>query len=237
MLKGLAPTRERARALIMAGQVFCGTNRVEKPGALHSGEDEFSVAGSASRYVSRGGDKLEGALIDFDVDVQGLTAVDVGASTGGFTDCLLQHGCSFVYAVDVGHGQFDWKLRNDDRVKTIERVNARYLSLKEIGTPVDLAVIDVSFISLTKVVPAVLSVLKPDGRVVALIKPQFEVGKGEVGKGGVVRDPLKQQGAVDAVLSFVRELDCEVKGVTPSRLLGPKGNREFFIYFFKKGVR
>ena len=218
----------------MAGSVFTGGQRVEKAGALFAWETDFEIRGEAQRYVSRGGEKLEGALEDFHVDVDGLTALDAGASTGGFTDCLLKHGCNKVFSVDVGHGQLDWRLRNDPRVVVLERTNVRYISPDALGEQVDLAVIDVSFISLTKIIPPVISCVKPGGTFLALIKPQFEVGKGQVGKGGVVRDPQKHLEVIEKIRSFVASLGCEVKGVAQSRLLGPKGNKEFFILFVRK---
>jgi 23S rRNA (cytidine1920-2'-O)/16S rRNA (cytidine1409-2'-O)-methyltransferase len=231
--KGLAPSRERARSLILAGAVFSEGRPVVKAGSLYPPEAAFEVRVPTSQYVSRGGDKLESALKAFDLDVAGCFALDVGASTGGFTDCLLKHGCARVIALDVGYGQLHWKLRNDSRVTLLERTNARNLQEDSLEEKVDLAVIDVSFISLTKIIPAVLRVVKRGGRVLALVKPQFEVGKGEVGKGGVVRDREKHRKAVNAVEECIRGLGCEVKGVAESALLGPKGNREFFIYFVK----
>jgi 23S rRNA (cytidine1920-2'-O)/16S rRNA (cytidine1409-2'-O)-methyltransferase len=234
--KGLVSSRERAKALILAGAVFSDGRPVQKAGSLYAPDAALEIRASESRYVGRGGDKLEGALRAFNMDIAGCTALDVGASTGGFTDCLLQHGCCRVIALDVGYGQLHWKLRNDPRVILIERTNVRNVKEGDIGEKVDLAVIDVSFISLTKVIPAVLKVVKPGGRLMALIKPQFEIGKGQVGKGGVVRDPEKHSRVVDTVKEFVRGLGCEIKGIAESVLLGPKGNREFFIYFVQPGA-
>jgi len=231
--KGLVPSRERARALILAGAVFSEGQPVGKAGSLYAPDAGFEIRAPKSRYVSRGGDKLESALKAFNLDVTGCFALDVGASTGGFTDCLLQHGCTGVIALDVGYGQLHWKLRNDPRVNFLERTNARKLRDDSLNEKVDLAVIDVSFISLTKVIPAVLKVVKTGGRVLALIKPQFEVGKGQVGKGGVVRDSGKHRMVVNAVEECIKGLGYEVKGISESALLGPKGNREFFIYFVK----
>jgi 23S rRNA (cytidine1920-2'-O)/16S rRNA (cytidine1409-2'-O)-methyltransferase len=181
-------------------------------------------------YVSRGGLKLAKALVEFDIDVTGLIALDVGASTGGFTDCLLQHGAGRVYAVDVGYGQLAWKLRQETRVINLEKTNIRYLEPETLGERVDLVVIDASFISLAKVLPNTLRHLKPGGSIVALIKPQFEVGKGEVGKGGVVRDEEKHRAVVRSIEEFAQSLGLTVNGVTDSPILGPKGNREFLIY-------
>ena len=187
--KGLAASRPRAKALIMAGKIRVNDQLADKPGSTVGPHDTISLKGEDLPYVSRGGLKLEKALAAFDIHVTGWTCLDVGASTGGFTDCLLKHGASKVYAVDVGYGQFAWELRNDPRVFLIERTNIRHLSLESLPSPVDLVVIDVSFISLKIVVPAVLKFLKKGSLIAALIKPQFEVGKGLVGKGGVVRDP------------------------------------------------
>jgi len=220
----------------MAGAVFSNGRLVKKAGTLYATDTEFEIRGPEHRYVSRGGDKLEGALNTFHIDLTGRTALDVGASTGGFTDCLLQHGCSHVIALDVGYGQLHWKLRNHPRVTCMERTNARNLQQGNLDRQVDLVVMDVSFISLTKIIPPVLSLVEPGTPIVALIKPQFEVGKGEVGKGGVVRDRDKQEKVLNHIQEFVEGLGCTVKGLVQSPLLGPKGNREFFIYFSKKGV-
>ena len=233
--RGLAPTRERAKTMIMAGMVFSNGKRVEKAGTQAGLDVHLEVKGEKYPFVSRGGEKLRGALEEFEIAVDGLTALDVGASTGGFCDCLLQHGCKKVIALDVGHGQLDWKLRNDERVTAMERTNARFLGETGLDILVDLAVIDVSFISLTKIIPAVLSVVKPGCSILALIKPQFEVGKGEVGKGGVVRDTEKHRKVIEKIKNFVVTLGCIVNGVSPSVLPGPKGNLEFFILFTKKG--
>ncbi len=225
----LAPTRAKARSLIMRGAVYVDGERVDKAGALVKASSEVTVKDSSQKYVSRGGYKLEGALSEFGIDVSGSVALDVGASTGGFTDCLLQRGVARVYAVDVGYGQLDWKLRNDERVAVIEKLNARYLMPEDIGEKVDIAVIDVSFISLTMVIPPLKNVLKPRGRLVALIKPQFEVGKGQVGKGGIVRDEAKHQEVIEKISSFLNGLGFTVTGVIPSPILGAQGNKEFLI--------
>ncbi|MBU2552620.1 MAG: TlyA family RNA methyltransferase [Proteobacteria bacterium] len=226
---GLAETRSRARALIMAGLVLDDGKPVGKAGQELPVSTAISLKDQGPGYVSRGGLKLEGALTDLDLDVTGLRALDVGASTGGFTDCLLQRGAAEVVAVDVGYGQLHWRLRQDPRVKVIERVNARYLTLEQVGEPVDLAVIDVSFISLALILPAVAKGVKSRGWILALVKPQFEVGRDQVGKGGVVRDPALRQQAVDHVARAARTIGLEPEGQAESRLPGPKGNREIFL--------
>lgn len=227
--RGLAETKSKARSLIMSGNVYVGGERIDKAGALVREGAEISVKESGLRYVSRGGLKLEAALKSFEIDVSAKTALDVGSSTGGFTDCLLQSGASRVYAVDVGYGQLDWKLRNDPRVVVREKLNARYLRPEDIGERVDIVVMDVSFISLTMVIPPAAGVLKPGGVLIALIKPQFEVGKGEVGKGGIVRDEEKHREVIEKIENFVRGLGFDVKGVIPSPILGAEGNKEFLI--------
>lgn len=234
--RGLAPSRERARALILAGQVVVGDRLVDKAGTKVDDQAPIRVKGADLRYVSRGGLKLEKALAAFDLDVRGRTALDVGASTGGFTDCLLQHGAARVIAVDVGYGQLAWSLREDPRVVNLERTNIRHLEPGALAETPDLAVIDASFISLEKVLPPTLLLLADRADVVALIKPQFEVGKGQVGKGGVVRDPEQHQRVVDRVRCFAEQLGCEVLGLDESPILGPKGNREFLIHLCKTGA-
>lgn len=231
--KGLVQSRERARALIMSGKVMVNGRKVDKAGEMIQADAAITLAGEDIPYVSRGGLKLEKALDEFGIDVSGKAAMDVGASTGGFTDCLLQRGARKVHAVDVGYGQLDLKLRNDPRVVNIERRNIRYLEREIIPEPIDIATIDASFISLTKVIPKVLEFLKEDGELIALIKPQFEVGKGEVGKGGVVRDEAKQTAVVEKIKGFCEEIGLTVIGVIESPILGPKGNREFLIYLKK----
>ena len=196
--RGLVPSRERAKALIMAGQVIIGDHKVEKAGQLVDDSLEVRIKNDLP-FVSRGGLKLEKALDEFKIDVNGLTVMDVGASTGGFTDCLLQRGASRVFAVDVGYGQLAWKLQQDERVFSLEKTNIRYLEAGTLPSVPDMAVIDASFISLDKVLPNTLSLVKSRGTVVALIKPQFEVGRGEVGKGGVVRDPEKHAAVIESV--------------------------------------
>jgi 23S rRNA (cytidine1920-2'-O)/16S rRNA (cytidine1409-2'-O)-methyltransferase len=227
--KGVVSTRAQARSLIMSGAVFVEGCRVDKAGTLVREDSKLEVKGSLLRYVSRGGVKLEAALREFEVDVRDKVALDVGASTGGFTDCLLQHGAKKVYAVDVGYGQLHWKLRQDPRVVLLERTNARYLRPEDIGEPVDISTVDVSFISLTKVIPPVRDILRDGGILVALIKPQFEVRKGEVGKKGIVRDESKHIEVINKITNFLQELNFKVLGVIPSPILGADGNREFFI--------
>lgn len=228
--RGLVESRTKAQAVIIAGSVFSGERRIEKPGQLLVDDLPLELRGAALPYVSRGGFKLAHGLDHFGLDPTGMTAIDVGASTGGFTDVLLQRGAAQVYAIDVGHGQLDWRLRNDPRVTVMEKTNARYVSRDAIGDPVDLVVCDASFISLRTVLPASLALVKPEGWLIALIKPQFEVGKGEVGKGGVVRDEALRArvcGEIEAWLAT--DLGWSVEGVEPSPILGPKGNREFLI--------
>ena len=227
--RGLAPSREKAQALIMAGQVLVDDRMLDKAGQQVSAQAEIRIKGETLPYVSRGGLKLRRALDEFGLDVTGLVALDVGASTGGFTDCLLQAGARQVYAVDVGYGQLAWKLRQDGRVVNIERTNIRYLTLEELGCAPDLAVIDASFISLAKVLPATVRLIRPGGYVVALIKPQFEVGRGEVGKGGIVRDPAAHTRAIESVRRAAMELGLTVSGQCDSPITGADGNREFLI--------
>jgi 23S rRNA (cytidine1920-2'-O)/16S rRNA (cytidine1409-2'-O)-methyltransferase len=228
--RGIAPTRERARALIMAGRVAVEGKVIDKPGTRIDFETPIQLKGETDAYVSRGGEKLEGALKAFDIRPAGLVVMDVGASTGGFTDCVIRKGARKVYAVDVGYGQLAWKLREDPRVVNLERRNIRYLQRQEIEEEIDLILIDTSFISVEKFIPHLLGFLKKGGAILSLIKPQFEVGRKEVGKGGVVRDPMLHQKVIDRISSFCRGLKLEVMGVTESPLVGPKGNKEFFIY-------
>jgi 23S rRNA (cytidine1920-2'-O)/16S rRNA (cytidine1409-2'-O)-methyltransferase len=231
---GLVTTRQRAQAFIMEGKVWVDGKRIEKAGVRVSADAKVEIVGEEVPYVSRGGMKLEKALDYWKIAVAGKTFLDVGASTGGFTDCLLQRGAARVYAVDVGYGQLAWKLQRDERVVSLERSNIRYLTREQLGDEPDSAVIDVSFISLQKIVPRVVALIKEGGDIVALIKPQFEVSKGEVGKGGVVRDQKKHERVVDEVASSAGLLGVTVNGVMESPLLGPKGNREFFICFKKQ---
>ncbi|MFH7325020.1 TlyA family RNA methyltransferase [Desulfurivibrio sp. C05AmB] len=225
--RGLAPSRQRAQALIAAGLVRAGDQMVDKAGTLLAPETELSVKENLCPYVSRGGLKLAAALDHFAVDPSGLVCLDIGASTGGFTDCLLQRGAARVYAVDVGYGQLAWKLRQDERVVVRERTNARYLSSAEIPEVIALAVLDASFISLELLLPALLPLLEPEARIIPLIKPQFEVGKGRVGKGGVVRDEDLRREVVARFKDFALSLGLHWEGVINSPIPGPKGNREF----------
>jgi 23S rRNA (cytidine1920-2'-O)/16S rRNA (cytidine1409-2'-O)-methyltransferase len=221
--------------MIMAGKVLVNLNPVDKPGTRVSENAQISLRGGDIPYVSRGGLKLEGALKDFAVNVQELVCLDIGASTGGFTDCLLQNGARRVYAVDVGYGQLAWKLRQDPRVAVLERTNFRHLAPDEIPERMDLATIDVSFISLKIVVPATLKFMKPGSRIIALIKPQFEVGREKVGKGGVVRDTGLQQLVVDNLKVFFRKQQLGVSAVVPAPIKGPKGNQEYFALLHLPG--
>lgn len=228
--RGLAESRERGQALILAGQVLVNDQKVDKSGTLVLPDADIRILGEVMPYVSRGGLKLEKALGDFAIDVRDKTALDAGASTGGFTDCLLQHGVKRVYAVDVGYGQMAWKVRQDPRVVVIERVNIREMEPKLVPERIDIVVIDVSFISLEKVIPSVLRFLRPDGEIVALIKPQFEVGKGQVGKGGIVRDKTARDEAVERVRKFVQEQGFAVQGIILSPITGQDGNVEYLLY-------
>jgi 23S rRNA (cytidine1920-2'-O)/16S rRNA (cytidine1409-2'-O)-methyltransferase len=231
----LAPSRERAQALVLAGRVLVNGQKVEKAGTGADSEAEIRLLGPDLRYVSRGGLKLEAALRHWNLDVAGKVCMDVGASTGGFTDCLLQHGAARVIAVDTGYGQIDLRLRQDARVRLLEKTNARYLKPEDIGGAVDLLVIDVSFISATLVLPAVLAAAFPDPthtgkQIVVLVKPQFEVGRGRVGKGGIVRDEAAQKEALEKVRTNLLELGCRQTDAIESPILGAEGNREFLLY-------
>ncbi|MEA3465393.1 MAG: TlyA family RNA methyltransferase [Thermodesulfobacteriota bacterium] len=228
--RGFCASRERAQAMIMAGKVLVAERVIDKSGTKIDYESEIRLRGEDIPYVSRGGVKLAGGLKDFSLSVVGRVAIDVGASTGGFTDCLLQQGVKKVYAVDVGYGQLAWKLREDKRVVNLERINIRALTVDQLPERPDLAVIDASFISLEKVLPPTLSLLQETADIVALIKPQFEVGKGKVGKGGVVRDPDLHAEVIEKIKIIAIELGCLVQAVTASPVLGPKGNREFLIH-------
>jgi 23S rRNA (cytidine1920-2'-O)/16S rRNA (cytidine1409-2'-O)-methyltransferase len=228
--KRLAKSRQRAQAMIMAGAVLVNDQPVLKAGTLISPEDSIELRGREMPFASRGGLKLDSVLNTLQLDVADKICLDVGASTGGFTDCLLQHGAQRIYAVDVGYGQLAWKLRQDPRVVVIERTNIRKMSSGALPHPVDLVTIDVSFISLKIVVPAVLKYLKKNARIIALIKPQFEVGKDQVGKGGVVRDPALHNQVIEQLTEFFAGIGLQTESVVPSPLLGPKGNREFFVY-------
>ncbi len=230
MERGLVNSREKGRALIMAGLVEVDGIRVEKSGHPIPDSAQVQVKRPRVTYVSRGGHKLKAAITHFSVDVDGRIMLDVGASTGGFTDCLLQHGARKVIAVDVGYGQLDWKLRQDPRVTVLERTNIRHLQPQTLDAVPQGAVIDTAFISLKQVIPAVMHLVADRAFVLALIKPQFEVGKGRVGKGGVVRDPALHQEVVEDLSRFFEGLNWHVMGHIPSPILGSKGNREFLIY-------
>ena len=232
--RALVPSRERARALILAGKVVVGEHAVDKAGAQVAEDAPVRLKGEDIPYVSRGGLKLEKGLDHFAVDPAGRVVVDVGASTGGFTDCLLQRGAAKVFAVDVGYGQLAWSLREDPRVVNLERTNIRELTTERLGERPSLAVIDASFISLDKVLPPTLALLAPGAEILALIKPQFEVGKGQVGKGGVVRDAEQHAAVVERIRTLAESLGCLILGVTESPILGPKGNREFLIHLRRK---
>ena len=227
--QGYADTRTKAQAIIMAGQVYVDGQKADKPGVSYDADAvSIEVRGQSCPYVSRGGLKLEKALRDFGVKPEGFVCSDSGASTGGFTDCLLQQGASKVFAIDVGYGQLDWKIRSDPRVVVMERTNIRYVTPEDLGEPLDLSVIDVSFISLKIVLPAIKSLLKPgQGQVLCLIKPQFEAGKDKVGKKGVVREPETHKEVLDNFVALAHELEFTILGLTFSPVKGPEGNIEF----------
>ena len=231
---GLAESRTKAQAMIMSGVVLVNEQRVDKPSQLFDTNSSVRVKGGddpASRYVGRGGLKLEAALREFQIDATGLACLDVGASTGGFTDCLLQHGAKKVVALDVGHNQIDWRLRNNPRVEVREGVNARYLQPEDFEQKFDLIVMDVSFISVTKVLPALLSLVSPRGSIITLIKPQFEVGRGQVGSGGIVRDESKRLRAVEEVNNAATALGLQVVNVIESPIQGAEGNIEYLALY------
>lgn len=227
--RGLAPSRAKAQALVLAGTVFSGDRRLDKPGATLGADVPLLVRGKDHPWVSRGGVKLAHALDGFKIDPRGKIALDVGASTGGFTDVLLQRGAARVYAVDVGFGQFDWKLRNDSRVVLLERINARRLTSAQVPEPVDLVVCDASFIGLEIVLPAPLALAKPRATVIALIKPQFEVGPERVGKGGVVRDSALHREVCERIVAWLTAQGWRALGVVESPIRGPRGNLEFLV--------
>ena len=235
--RGLAETRTKAQAMVMSGVVLVNEQRVDKPSEQFPPESQIRVKRAedpTSRFVGRGGLKLDAALKEFRIDPSGIVCLDVGASTGGFTDCLLQHGAAKVFAIDVGHNQIDWRLRQDPRVDVREGVNARHLTPEDFPTLFDLVVMDVSFISATKIFPAIVSLLKKGAQFIVLIKPQFEVGKGEVGGGGIVRDPEKRARVVDEVTEAARSLGLERLGLMQSPIQGAEGNVEF-LALFRKG--
>lgn len=228
--KGFTPSRQKAQALIGAGLVRVNDQKIDKAGTQVEADAVIEVAGPDHPYVSRGGVKLAAALDFFQLDPSGLVCADIGASTGGFTDCLLQRGAKKIFAIDVGYGQLAWKLRQDERVVVMERTNARHLKAGDLDEPIDLAVIDASFISLKLLLPPILALFKTSPAIVALIKPQFEVGRDRIGKGGVVRETELHEAVVAEIRDFAASLRLACCGVIPSPILGPKGNREFLIY-------
>ncbi len=231
VLHGFAQSRESASRLVLAGEVKVDGMIVDKPAKLVPADAKIEVIGPASPFVSRGGEKLKAGLDAFGIDPAGSVCLDVGCSTGGFTDCLLQRGAARVYAVDVGYGQFDWRLRQDSRVVLLERTNIRHLDRRTVPERIDVAVVDVSFISLTLVLPVVVSFLRPGGTALTLVKPQFEVGKGKVGRGGVVRDEAQRQAVKEHVIEHARRLGLQVLGAIDSPIEGRKGNREILVAF------
>jgi len=231
--RGITPTREKARALILARAVKINDSYPDKAGTLVAADAQVEIKGEDNPYVSRGGLKLKGALDEFNLDVRGLVALDVGASSGGFTDCLLQSGARKVYALDVGYGQLAWKLRQDKRVCVIERQNIRYYDGQDLQEKPDLATIDVSFISLKIVLPPVVKLISDKGIILALIKPQFEAGRSEVGKNGLVKDPVIHERVIKEIEDFSRAPNLSIEGTRVSSLLGPAGNKEFFILLRK----
>jgi len=230
--RGLVPSRERAQALILAGKVLVDGQKMEKAGTAVDPGAEIRLLGEDLKYVSRGGLKLEKALAHWQIDVTNKVCLDVGASTGGFSDCLLQHGAARVIAVDTGHGQIDFRLRQDSRVRLLEKTNARYLTREQVGEPIDCVAMDVSFISATLVLPAVIGAAFPQrkGQLVVLVKPQFEVGRELVGKGGIVRDEAAQMSSVEKVRQALRDLEFRKIDVIDSPISGAEGNREFLLY-------
>lgn len=234
--KGIFKSRERARACIMAGEIFVDGKRIDKAGEKVKENSEIVFKGEELPYVSRGGLKLEKAIKNFNINLQDKICMDIGASTGGFTDCMLQNGAKKVFSIDVGYGQFAWKLRTDPRVVCMERTNIRYVTLEQLGIAVDFASIDVSFISLTKVIPVALSLLTEKGEIMALIKPQFEAGREKVGKKGVVREMSTHLEVIKKIYDFVRNLNCSVINSGYSPIKGPEGNIEYLIYFTKDKV-
>ena len=228
--RGLAPSREKAKTMIMEGNVFVNNNREDKAGSRFPEDCQIEVRGKTLQYVSRGGLKLEKAMTHFGITLEGKICMDIGASTGGFTDCMLQNGAQKVYAVDVGYGQFAWKLRQDERVVCMEKTNIRYVTPEQIGDPLDFASVDVSFISLTKVLGPAKELLKEDGQMVCLIKPQFEAGREKVGKKGVVRDKSVHEEVIEKVITFALETGFSIYNLEYSPIKGPEGNIEYLVY-------
>ena len=236
--KGFAPSREKAKAYIMAGQIYADNQKCDKAGMMiDPGKTKIEFRGEGLRYVSRGGLKLEKAMKEWGISLEGKICMDIGASTGGFTDCMLQNGAKKVYAVDVGYGQFAWKLRNDERVVNMERTNIRYVTPEQIGDKLDFASIDVSFISLRLVLPVAHSLLAEDGEIAALIKPQFEAGREQVGKKGVVRDEKVHFSVVRNIVDFAQEIGFRVKGISFSPIKGPEGNIEYLMLLQNNGEK
>lgn len=233
--RGLAKDRDSARGLVMSGLVIVDGRKVTKSGSMIPKTADIRLIKKELQYVSRGGLKLEAALDAFRIDPKGMTVMDVGASTGGFTDCLLKRGAKKVYAIDVAYGQLAWDLRKDARVVVMERRNIRNVKKEDVKEEMDLATVDISFISLKKVIPKILEFVKVEGAILALIKPQFEVEKGEVGKGGIIREEEKRKRVVADIVAFAKDLELLVNGVVPSPILGQKGNEEYFIYLKKTG--
>lgn len=231
--RGLAPSREKAKTMIMEGNVFVSGQREDKAGSTFDDKAEIEVRGNTLKYVSRGGLKLEKAIQKFEIDLQDKICMDIGASTGGFTDCMLQNGAKKVYAVDVGYGQFAWTLRQDARVVCMEKTNIRYVTPDDVDDVLDFASADVSFISLEKVLPAAKELLSPQGEMVCLIKPQFEAGREKVGKKGVVRDPKVHEEVICRILSFAQEIGFGVRDLEFSPIKGPEGNIEYLVYIQK----
>lgn len=234
--KGFAPSREKAKAIIMAGQVYVNNQKVDKAGTEIKCDDVVEVRGNTLKYVSRGGLKLEKAMQCFPISLNGKICMDIGASTGGFTDCMLMNGAVKVYSIDVGYGQLAWKLRCDERVINLERTNFRYVTEEQVKEKIDFASVDVSFISLRLILPNLFNLLKDDGQAVCLIKPQFEAGKEKVGKKGVVRDMSVHREVVENVIEMAVENEFSVKGLEFSPVKGPEGNIEYLIYLVKDGL-
>ncbi|MEE1101891.1 MAG: TlyA family RNA methyltransferase [Agathobacter sp.] len=231
--RGLAPSREKAKTMIMEGNVFVNNNREDKAGSTFPDDCQIEIHGKTLQYVSRGGLKLEKAMKHFDITLDGKVCMDIGASTGGFTDCMLQNGASKVYAVDVGYGQFAWKLRQDERVVCMEKTNIRYVTPEQIDDALDFASVDVSFISLTKVLGPARDLLKDNGQMVCLIKPQFEAGREKVGKKGVVRDKKVHEEVINKVIDFALDIGFSIHNLEYSPIKGPEGNIEYLVYIEK----
>lgn len=232
--KGIFQSRERAKASIMAGEIFVNGQRIDKCGQKIKKSSNIEFKGEKLPFVSRGGLKLQKAVKEFNIDLKGKVCLDIGASTGGFTDCMLQNGVKKVFSIDVGYGQFAWKLRIDDRVVCMERTNIRYVTPEDIGEYADFASIDVSFISLKKVIPVVVNLLKENGKVMALIKPQFEAGREKVGKNGVVREKSTHIDVISEIITFLRKNNLKIISLSYSPIKGPKGNIEYLVYFTKQ---